>query len=203
MSSSAPPGGLRRFALPDQPARYWVLGWRPAGSVAASVARLAARGIPYREEAPGPFYTNVTLTDLAPGSWVLLCHYEPKWYQRYPALAQQLQDRRGGPLGVADAAEVTVGVQEFAQAEQRWGRLLAPMMPERPGVWQVGDGPAVRLESGDRDELSTLTLRVRDVDRVVRFLGEQGLLGDASAEWVTLAPDRLGSLRLRLVAAVG
>lgn len=196
-------GGVRRFVLPDRPARYWILGWRPTGSVANSVARLAARGIPFREETPGPFYTNVTLTDLSPGSWVFLCHYQPEWYHRYPALAEQFQERRGGPLGVADAAEVTVGVREFAQAEQRWGRLLAPTMPERPGTWQVGDGPAVRLESDDRDAISTLTLQVRDLEQAARFLREQGLLGDVSAERVLLAPDRLGSLRLNLVTVGG
>ena len=98
-------GGLRRFLPPDRPARYWILAFQPAGALDDSLARLEARGIPHRREAPGPLFTNVTLTELAPRSWTILCHYLPSYSEQYAALEPELRERGGGPLGLTVTVE--------------------------------------------------------------------------------------------------
>lgn len=191
---------LRQFALPGRAARYWLMAFQPCGTVEATVAELRARGIPYRQEAPGAFWTNVTLTDLAGCYWAFLCHYEPQWYQQYPALTQQLQERGGGPLGVDRVQEVVVGTRDVAEADRWWGQLLSPTSAARPGYWQVGDGPTIHLVPADEDGIAGLVLQVRDLDHAVRFLRDQQLLGGVSAERAKLAPERLGSLQVHLTA---
>ena len=80
-----------------------------------------------------------------------------------------------------------------------WQKLLAPVQPSSPRVWALGNGPAIRLISSDKDQVKGLVLKVRSLDQARWFLEERGLVGTDQADTVILGGPLLEGLNLTLV----
>jgi hypothetical protein len=187
-------------------------------ALSESLAELRRRGLAYGE--PRPFvsiaadgtratsFTNVTLTDFSDADrpaastlHVFLSEYDPKYVdsdQRRTRLSRELAERTGGPLGVLRVEEVVVGTKDLEAANELYGRLLHPTLPIS-GVWQIGDGPSIRLVSAEENLIQRLVIRVASLDRARTFLNERNLLGSASTTQVTIAPSKLYGVNLVLV----
>ena len=184
-----------------------------------SLAELDQRGITYGEPRPFvstsrdgarmTFFTNVTLHQFSDSDrpaearvHVFLSEYNPAYVdvnERRTRLRAQLAARGGGPLGVRSVREVIIGTTDFATANRSWGRLLAPRRASAPGLWKVGDGPAIRLVPAGENMLQGLVISVGSLPQARAFLQEKGLLGSASATEVTIAPTMIHGLNIRLV----
>jgi hypothetical protein len=112
----------------------------------------------------------------------------------------RLRAAGGGPLGVERVSEIVVGVKDFEAARELWRRLYAPAPEKAEGVWEVDDGPAVRLVHADADSIQTLTLKVSSLERAEASLRESGMLGAVNVDEITIAPSKLEGLDVRLVA---
>ena len=80
-----------------------------------------------------------------------------------------------------------------------WERLVAPGRAVEPGVWPVGDGPAIRVVQGRENRLHGLVIRVASLSRAKTFLQDKDLLGSVSEESLTIDPNKLEGLSIKLV----
>jgi len=76
------------------------------------------------------------------------------------ATAAELVRRSGGPLGLTGTREIVVGAHDVAAEAERWQRLLAPVKPDEPGHWKLGDGPAIRLVEAESDKILRVVWQV-------------------------------------------
>jgi hypothetical protein len=193
-------------------------GFEPS-PLAECLAELRRRGVGYGE--PRPFvatgadgskqtlFTNVTLQELSDADrpanatmHIFLSEYAPAYVnvdERRARLRKELQDRSGGPLGVIGVKELLVGATDMKIATSLWSKLLAPQRPSASGVWQVGDGPAIRLVSADENKLEGIVIRVVSLERAKAALRERGLLGSVTSDAAMMDPARIDGLSIRLV----
>lgn len=203
----------------DEGPRLLGLALEPAG-LGETLAELDRREITYGEPRPlisatpngsrTTLWTNVTLLQFSDAEspavgrlHVFISEYSPNYVnvdQRRARLQSQLHDRGGGPLGIVAVKEVVIGVSDFEASRRLWRRLLGS--ESSPGLWRVGDGPALRLARATADELQALVVAVTSLSRSTSFLRERGLLGSESTNSATIDPARIGGLDIRLVETV-
>jgi catechol 2,3-dioxygenase-like lactoylglutathione lyase family enzyme len=184
-----------------------------------SLIELKRRGLTSGERRPlvatGPdgstrtLWTNVTLrqfsdSDSPAGATIhiFLSEYSPTYVnvdERRARLRAELVNGGGGPLGVIDVKEVIIGAVDLDAARQLWQNLLDPTRSATSNMWQVGDGPAVRLVRANENRIEALVIRVASLDRAKGFLRDRQLLGAETARHVTIDPSKVGGLELRLV----
>lgn len=110
-----------------------------------------------------------------------------------------LRERGGGPTGLESVREIIAGVSKLAEARALWRRFAAPFGETAPGLWPVGDGPAVRLVEAQRNAIKALVLKVKGLERAKTFLREKGMLGVVKQDEITIAPGAVQGLDIRLV----
>jgi hypothetical protein len=146
------------------------------------------------------------------GSLVFLVEYEyqnftnmPRWSdfkshdEKRAFEREALRAKRGGPLGLLRVQEITVAVKDYEKTNQNWARLLSPSQPVAAGLWEIANGPAVRLLPSDRDAIQSLVLKVSDPERAKTFLRERGMLDSTSDEQIRIDPGKIYGLEIRLV----
>jgi hypothetical protein len=110
----------------------------------------------------------------------------------------RLQASTGGALGLERVREVVVGVRDFRKAHALWSKLYAPATEVSKGVWEIDDGPALRLVESDADSIQSLVLQVSSPGRAEEFLRGAGMLGDVTVTHVCVAPERVDGLDIRI-----
>ncbi|HEV7842833.1 MAG TPA: hypothetical protein VGO69_04010 [Pyrinomonadaceae bacterium] len=80
-----------------------------------------------------------------------------------------------------------------------WKKLLAPVQAMEPGLWEIADGPAVRLVHGDKDIIQRMVFKVSDLKRAETFLREKDMLDSASSDQIRVHPAKMYGLDIRLV----
>ncbi|HVF43885.1 MAG TPA: hypothetical protein VM936_12770 [Pyrinomonadaceae bacterium] len=111
----------------------------------------------------------------------------------------RLRANVGGALGLERVGEVVVGVRDFDSARELWSKLYAPASEVSEGVWEIDDGPALRLVESDSNSIQSLALRVSSLERAETHLRESGMIGTVTDDEITIAPERIEGLRVRLV----
>jgi catechol 2,3-dioxygenase-like lactoylglutathione lyase family enzyme len=200
------------------PAQLVGFGFEPS-QLAECLAELDRRGITYGK--PRPFvvteqdgakktlFTNVTLRQFSDADrpagatmHIFLSEYNPAYVdveQRRARLRKELQKSGGGPLGVTAVKEVVIGATDLKAATKSWEKLSEPKRPSAPGLWQVGDGPAIRVVQAGENALQGLVISVVSLRQAKAFLQEKGLLGSVSEKEVTVNPSKIQGLSIRLV----
>ncbi|HEU5186511.1 MAG TPA: VOC family protein [Gemmatimonadaceae bacterium] len=170
--------------------------------------------------APRPFYstlqdgtrrnlwTNVTLLELSDADrpanatmHVFLSEYSPAYVnteQRRVRLRSELATRSGGSLGVQGVKEVVIGTTDLPTARKAWERLLDPWPVSEPGLWHVGDGPAIRLVEAKEDALQELVVSVVSLQRARAVLQTRQMMDSDSREVIIRSPQ-LDGIVIRLV----
>jgi hypothetical protein len=192
-------------------------GFEPA-PLAECLVELKRRDITYGE--PRPFiiterdgskralFTNVTLRQFSdhdrPSNatmHIFLSEYSPTYVdveQRRARLLRELRTRGGGPLGVTIVKEVIVGATDVKLAMNLWERLLAPRRPVEPGLWRVGNGPAIRVVQARESRVQGIVISVASLSQAKIFLQEKGLLGSVSEKGLTIDPSQVEGLNIQL-----
>jgi catechol 2,3-dioxygenase-like lactoylglutathione lyase family enzyme len=187
----------------------------------SSLSEMDRRGISYGPLRPvvsrasdgsaNTLWTNATLRQFSDSDdpadatvHIFVSEYSPTYVnvaERRARLRRELIAKQGGPLGVEALKEIVIGVHDLDGARALWQKLLAPMQPSESSVWQIGDGPAIRLVPAERTSVQELVIRVASLQRARTFLRERGLLGADAPGEATIDPSRLNGLRFRLVEA--
>jgi hypothetical protein len=95
--------------------------------------------------------------------------------------------------------EVTVVSPDVAVARERWERLLGPPDRERDH-WTLDGGPALRLIEGPREQLGAMALEVSSLSQARDHLAAQDLIATDRPDELTIAPEPVGGLDIRIVA---
>jgi hypothetical protein len=111
----------------------------------------------------------------------------------------RLRANDGGALGLERVTEVVVGVRDFPTVRALWPKLYAPAQEVAPGVWEIDDGPALRLVESDTNSIQSLALRVSSLERAETHLRESGMIGTVTDDELTINPAKLEGLLVRLV----
>lgn len=184
-----------------------------------SLVELNRRGLTSGQRRPlvatGPdgskrtLWTNVTLRQFSDSDspadatiHIFLSEYNPAYVnvdERRARLRQQLVDAGGGPLGVVDVKELTIGAVDLETARRLWQRLLDPTPPATSNSWEIGTGPAIRLVPAAENRIQTLVVRVAALERAKAFLRDQQMLGAESEGQMAIDPSKIGGLDIRLV----
>jgi hypothetical protein len=187
----------------------------------SSLREMDRRGITYGPLRPvvsrasdgsaNTLWTNVTLRQFSDSDGpadatvhIFLSEYSPTYVnvaERRARLRSELIAKQGGPLGVEALKELVIGVHDLDGARALWQKLLAPTRASESSVWQIGDGPAIRLVAAETTSVQELVIRVASLQRARTFLREKGLLGTDSPGEATIDPSKLNGLRFRLVEA--
>ena len=97
-------------------------------------------------------------------------------------------------MSVLGVKEITIGVNDYSDAIARWERVLEPAPSLGDGAWAVGEGPAIRLVPAPDLGILSLTFAVQSIARTSEVLAAQDMLGESTAEQITIAPSRVGGL---------
>ncbi len=133
---------------------------------------------------------------------VFLCEYNPTFWQipqQREKNKAQMQAAHGGSTGLVDVRELIVGATDLAKTREQWQRLLAPLAPYSEGEWRFESGPALRLVPHERDEIVAMTWQVASLERAHAFLQSKGMSDKKTANQITIAPEALCGLEIRLV----
>ena len=193
-------------------AQFAGIAFEPYSSLPEVLPELKARGVsfgppePYMSALPdktqGTVWTTVVLDALAsPGMRVFLFQYSPAFlnlHVRRNQLAGQLVLRKGGPLGVISAGEIVIGTPNLQDDAARWQNLLPA--PSSPGFWKVGNGPALRLVADTRSRIQRLVFDVASLPQAETYLKGAKMLGPVARNEVSISPDRVQGLGIRLRA---
>lgn len=114
-------------------------------------------------------------------------------------MREQLRSQNGGPLSVVSVREVVYGATDEEALQDQWQALLDPVKPESPGLWAVGDGPAVRVIQSAENGIQRIVINVASLAQARQFLAERGLLGAVTPREVTLAGSELDGVSIVLV----
>ena len=193
-------------------------GFEPS-PLAECLDELDRRGITYGE--PRPFvvteqggsvktlFTNVTLRQFSDTDrpvdatiHIFLSEYSATYVdvaKRRARLRRELQESGGGPLGITGVKEVIVGATDLNGATMLWKKLLGPNRPSEPGLWPVGDGPAIRVVRANQNKLQGLIISVLSLPKAKAFLRERDLLGPVTRKRVTIDSSKIQGLNIQLI----
>jgi hypothetical protein len=111
----------------------------------------------------------------------------------------RLRAAGGGALGLERVREVVAGVRDFRRAREMWAKLYAPAREVSEGLWEIDDGPALRLVASDTNSIQSLALQVSSLERAETHLRERGMIGTVTDEEITINPAKIEGLLVRLV----
>jgi hypothetical protein len=144
-------------------------------------------------------WTNVTLNALCADSYIVyLCEYTP---QMQEALAQRAQSATGtlGGIGLVGLRQVIISSTQPEQARNLWRAIFAPAPMSKDGELSFESGPAILISEGGADVIEGLVLEVASLQAARDFLAQNGLLGEASADGVSIDPSKVQGLDITLV----
>jgi hypothetical protein len=186
-------------------ARLTGIAFEPA-PLDEAISELDGRGLSHSKRVPylvpgapdsPPLWTWVLFPNWGDGE-VFLCDYRPD-ISSVASRRAALDAIEGGTLGLRGVQEIAIGAADFEAAVEHWEKLLSPAQNPERGVWQPGDGPALRLVRDQRDTLLSVTLRVASLGRAREVLKSLEYAGEESEGRVTLTGQLTEGLELQIV----
>jgi glyoxalase-like protein len=130
---------------------------------------------------------------------VFLCEYKADECLRGDDAREAMAASKGGVIGAERIEEITIGVQDTDKAMRRWQRLLDPVQPSEPGLWHLGDGPAIQVRESPINGVAGLTVKVRSLEGARKALMERKMLGPVRRHGMGLHYARTHGLDVWLV----
>lgn len=162
------------------------------------VDSLRARGIEHYPPARQPRWTTIGLRGLGGGTFFI--QYRESIAQRQQRFRRELDERRGGSLGIVRLAELTRIVdRDRDEISRNWVRLLGESKPGEPYVWHLPGGPAIRLVSNDSLG-NRLVVEVRSLANAAEALRRLSIPFVQTSDSIAIDPAMLLGLRVILIA---
>ncbi|MGB9006294.1 MAG: amidohydrolase family protein, partial [Candidatus Aminicenantales bacterium] len=190
------------------------IAFEPAPDADATAAELTNRNIAhtniqsYKSQIPGGDvrveWSSVGLSNLPPATTdIFFCDYKNREAvaQRRKTASDELARRRGGPLGIVAAAEITVGVQDLEEARSKWCALLRPSPRISDDAFVFDIGPRIQLVHAELSGIQGIVLEVRSVDEAEKFLKVRRFLAKDDAGHIAISPAAVDGLAIRLTDA--
>jgi catechol 2,3-dioxygenase-like lactoylglutathione lyase family enzyme len=130
---------------------------------------------------------------------IFFCEYKDDVAARRRNGLEQLRSRKGGPLSVVSVDEIVYGAKDSPGLRNRWRDILTPIGESVPGVWHVGEGPAIRIVEAVDDGILGIVIKVRSLSEARRFLAAKGGIRESRAGEITLGGPQLEGLTVKVV----
>jgi hypothetical protein len=182
----------------------------------ASIALLEDRGITCKPPRPfltknrqGKQVTNFTNSVIMDVSNSVCCVFFCKWgadgtifpwTERLTAEERQFREQRqfdqcgGGPLGVIRLAEVTIATPDMSNTRQQWQAITG----QSSDTFDLGRGIVLRLHAGKAVQITSIVLAVESLAVARVYLASHSMLGDDSADEVSIGASACSNLCIRL-----
>ena len=144
-------------------------------------------------------WTNVTLNGLCTDNYIVyLCEYTPEMQE---ALASRAQANTGplGEIGLVGVKEIAITSTQPEQTQELWKTVFAPAPMSADGKLSFDSGPAILISDGSMDIIEGLVLEVDSLQVAQDFLAQNGLLGEASEDQISIDSAKVQGLDIRLV----
>ncbi len=189
------------------------IAFEPARTADATLAELIQRNIPntdvrtYKHQIAGGQaqieWSSVGLKDFPPTEAdIFFCDYKDRQAVAAgrKAASDDLAARKGGPLGIVGAAEITIGVQDLEEARRKWSALLAPSPQISDDAFVFDFGPRIRLVRAQSPGIQGIVLKVRSLDPAAKFLKVRGVLAKDDSGGMAISPTAIDGLSIHLVS---
>ncbi len=177
------------YATPDFSAIFCSITFEAYTSSKQSTKQLEHRRIKHK---PLGAFVIINDANLCEGNLVVSIMDNPgrvQEHQTHETLTLQLKEIQGGPLGLQYVSEIEVGYTDRRDLDA-WKALLAPHKQIGQDLWQLSDGPAIRLAKSQRKEIRHVVFRVNSLETAVRYLKRNNLLRQISQKRVLVkTPD--------------
>lgn len=143
----------------------------------------------------------VFLVEYSYGSFTDLPHWSEfrNHDEKRAADRASLEAQAGGALGIKSVEEIIAAVKDVEETHRRWENFLAPGAAVAANLWEIADGPRVRLVSAKENAIKTLVLKVSSLKHAESFLAEREMAGSSVEGQLTIAPEKIYGLDVRLV----
>ncbi|HKC65266.1 MAG TPA: hypothetical protein VKB86_16615 [Pyrinomonadaceae bacterium] len=111
----------------------------------------------------------------------------------------RLDAQKGGALLCRSVKEIVANVKDLEDVKARWRKFLGAEAEAAPGVWEIADGPSVRVVQSTENRIKTLVVKVSSLKNAETFLSEKGMLGALKEGELRIAPEKIFGLDVRLV----
>lgn len=122
--------------------------------------------------------------------------YNPAWYA---ANVQEIPTRAG--LEVSGLYEVSIGASNYPAAYLNWKNLLDGHDEVVDGIWRLDGGVHLRLQEHPTDGLVGMVWQVESLNRAAQFLHRRGLFGEERDKTISIQPQAVMGLDIRLIQA--
>ena len=185
---------------PPRPARIGSLALE-ARAFGTLVDSLDVREIDHFPPAAQARWTTVGLRGFGGGTFFI--EYHAGMSQRRTVFREELDRRQGGLLGIVRMVEISRVVDlDPEEMRRRLTRLFGDPSPNDASLWPVGDGPALRLVTGDESRVNRVVVEVRGIAAAAAALRNAGLAFAQTKGEIAIDPAALLGLRLILVEPV-
>jgi hypothetical protein len=194
-------------SLPDTAASLYGIVFEPT-SAGKKIAELKNRGAdPGKPEAqysnlngkPVRMWTNIMLNGLCRDDYIVyLVDYSPEAASHLSSRASAV----GGPMGrigLRSMKEIVITTADIKKTGTAWHRFLNPAGAAGQDTWRIGKGPAIRLVAGHHDKIRSMVWEVESLKEARAILAGVNMLGDCTAEGISLDRDKIHGLDIKLV----
>jgi hypothetical protein len=113
-------------------------------------------------------------------------------------MADSLQLRQGGPLGIIKLKEIVVGGEELTRFSNEFLKFPG-QITGNDSLIQFSSGPSIRLVKRDHLSIEKIIIHVNSISRAKNYLQQKGLLGSASGDSVFIEPGAISGLSIELM----
>lgn len=132
-----------------------------------------------------PRWTSLDITNILQERAIFFCEFH---------ILTNSTFNSNNPMQIEKANEITINVANYKEALDYWGTLFEPVKPSPIGYWELGSGPAIKLQEGKKDEIVSIQLKVKSLEKAKEFLKDNELLGDQKKDSIFTNPDRTNQI---------
>ncbi len=145
-------------------------------------------------------WSNLNLKNLLPDeAGLFICDYKKRKqiYDNRKLSSDSLKSIKGGPLGIIYLKEIVIGSKKYLFHTMEL--LKHPgIQKDSSSIYSFKEGPAIKLKSSKTNEIEKIVLKVYSLNKAKQYLASKGLLGQSSANSISIDPSAVDGLQIEL-----
>jgi len=160
--------------------------FEPALSIDKTISNLDNRNIKhYPPRHYKTYWTTLSMKDLKPRNPAFFCEYHftndsASTIYKYP----------GGKLDIESIQSINITAIDLEKVLADWRNFLLPVTETTQGVWHLGNGPSLKFIKGDKDQIESITIKVKSLEKVKIYLEKNNYLGKVLFDSVSTDPEK-------------
>jgi hypothetical protein len=196
----------KRFGKPDDwdgadgSARIGGLAFEPTMPISEVISVLSEWGVPFGSGIASENWTELEVKGLLDEPGIIFLaeyHFDHDAWQ--VSHRDAFAASGGGLLGINGVQEIQIGARDVDEASPAWDRFLRDIPKLDAAAWRLADDLSLRLVPWGKDEIASLTLQVKSVEKCIAFLEDAGIPALETLDGVALDASVTQGLHFQLV----